>query len=80
MRKRRARCWAWAVGTCGDFISLTDMPTAEYGGSFIPDWLRDRGTVEFLGIWEHVHDPDLNYGGFAAMGSEAGPNNYRLSV
>jgi hypothetical protein len=56
------------------------MPTAEDGGSFIPDWLRDRGTVGFLGIWEHVHDPDLNYGGFAAMGSEAGPNNYRLSV
>jgi len=37
--------------TSGDFISLTDMLTAKDGDFFISDWLRNRNTVEFLGIW-----------------------------
>ena len=35
-----------------DFISLTDMLKAKDGDFFISDWLRNRNTVEFLGIWE----------------------------
>jgi hypothetical protein len=50
-----------------DFISLTDMIRAKDGDFFISDWLRNRNTVEFLGIWEQVHKPDFNYGGFAAI-------------
>ena len=38
-----------------DFISLTDMLKAKDGDFFISDWLRNRNTVEFLGIWEQVH-------------------------
>jgi hypothetical protein len=38
-----------------DFITLTDMLKAKDGGFFISDWLRNRNTVEFLGIWETVH-------------------------
>ena len=34
-----------------DYISLTDMLKAKDGGFFISDWLRNRNTVEFLGIW-----------------------------
>lgn len=34
-----------------DFISLTDMLQAKDGDFFISDWLRNRNTVEFLGIW-----------------------------
>jgi hypothetical protein len=64
----------------GDYLSLTDMLKAKDGDFFISDWLRNRNTVEFLGIWESVHNPDFNYGGFAAIKSQAGLNNYKLSV
>lgn len=63
-----------------DFISLTDMLKAKDGDFFISDWLRNRNTVEFLGIWEQVHNPDFNYGGFATIKSLAGLNNYKISV
>jgi len=52
-----------------DFISLTDMLKAKDGDFFISDWLRNRNTVEFLGIWEQVHNPDFNYGEFALIKS-----------
>lgn len=64
----------------GDFISLTDMLKAKDGEFFISDWLRNRNTVEFLGIWERVHNPGFNYGGFATIRSQAGLNSYKLSV
>ena len=35
-----------------DFISLTDMLKAKEGQFFIDSWLRNRNTIEFLGIWE----------------------------
>ena len=41
-----------------DFISLTDMLKAKDGDFFISDWLRNRNTVEFLGIWEQIHNPN----------------------
>ncbi|MDP2752570.1 MAG: KilA-N domain-containing protein [Rhodocyclaceae bacterium] len=63
-----------------DFISLTDMLRAKDGEFFISDWLRNRNTVEFIGIWEQVHNPNFNYGGFATIKSQAGLNNYKLSV
>src|SRR6478735_9389416 len=64
----------------GDFISLTDMLKAKDGDFFISDWLRNRNTVEYLGIWESVYNPDFNYGEFAIIKSQAGLNNYKLSV
>ncbi len=63
-----------------DYISLTDMLKAKDGGFFISDWLRNRNTVEFLGIWERVHNPDFNYGEFAIIKSQAGLNSYKISV
>jgi hypothetical protein len=63
-----------------DFISLTDMLKAKDGDFFISDWLRNRNTVEFLGIWERVHNPDFNYGEFATIKSQAGLNSYKISV
>lgn len=39
------------------------MLKAKDGEFFISDWLRNRNTVEFLGIWEKVHNPAFNYGG-----------------
>lgn len=63
-----------------DYISLTDMMKAKDGDFFISDWLRNRNTVEFLGIWEKVYNPDFNYGEFATIKSQAGLNSYKISV
>lgn len=62
------------------FISLTDMIKAKDGAFFISDWLRNRNTIEFIGIWESVYNPNFNYGEFAIIKSYAGLNNYKLSV
>jgi len=61
----------------GDYISLTDMLKAKDGDFFMADWLRNRNTVEFLGIWESIYNPD---GEFATIKSQAGLNSYKLSV
>ncbi len=63
-----------------DYISLTDMLKAKDGDFFISDWLRNRNTVEYLGIWESVYNPDFNYGEFATIKSQAGLNSYKISV
>lgn len=63
-----------------EYISLTDMLKAKDGNFFISDWLRNRNTVEYLGIWETVYNPDFNYGEFATIKSQAGLNSYKLSV
>ena len=52
-----------------DYISLIDMLKAKDGDFFISDWLRNRNTVEFLGIWEQIHSPNFNYGEFATIRS-----------
>ena len=62
------------------YISLTDMLRSKDGNFFIADWLRNRNTVEYLGIWERVHNPDFNYGEFAIIKSQAGLNSYKISV
>ncbi|MEO6992670.1 MAG: KilA-N domain-containing protein [Lacunisphaera sp.] len=67
-------------GKDGDYISLTDMLRAKDGEFFISDWLRNRNTVEFLGIWESVFNPAFNYGEFATIKSHAGLNSYKISV
>ena len=61
-----------------DFISLTDMIKAKEGDFFIADWLRNRNTVEYLGIWESIHNSNFNYGGFATIKTMAGLNRYKL--
>ncbi len=63
-----------------DYISLTDMLKSKDGNFFISDWLRNRNTLEYLGIWEKIHNPDFNYGEFAVITSQAGLNSYKISV
>ncbi|MCB9360032.1 MAG: KilA-N domain-containing protein [Flavobacteriales bacterium] len=63
-----------------EYISITDMLKAKDGDFFISDWLRNRNTVEYLGIWEKVYNPNFNYGEFATIKSQAGLNSYKLSV
>ena len=43
-----------------DYISLTDMLKAKDGEFFFSNWLRNRNTVEFLGIWEKLYNPNFN--------------------
>jgi len=63
-----------------DYISITDMMKSKEGDFFISDWLRNRNTIEFLGIWEELHNPNFNYGEFAIIKSQAGLNSYKISV
>lgn len=63
-----------------DYISLTDMCRAKDGDFFISDWLRNRNTVEFLGVWESVNNPNFNYGEFATIRSQVGLNRFVMSV
>ena len=63
-----------------DYISLTDMLKAKEGEFFFSNWLRNRNTVEFLGIWEKLNNPDFNYVEFDIIKTVAGLNNFRLSA
>ena len=63
-----------------DYISLTDMLKSKDGDFFISDWLRNRNTLEFLGIWEELHNPNFNYGEFAIIKNQSGLNSFKISV
>ena len=63
-----------------DYISLTDMLKAKDGEFFFANWRRNRNTVEFLGIWEQLNNPNFNCVEFDIIKSQAGLNNYRLSA
>ena len=63
-----------------DYISLTDMLKAKDGEFFFSNWLRNRNTVEFLGIWEKLNNPNFNCAEFDIIKSQAGLNSYRLSA
>ena len=63
-----------------DYICLTDMLKAKDGEFFITDWLRNRNTLEYIGIWEKVYNPDFNYGEFATIRNQAGLNSFKIGV
>ena len=43
-----------------DYSNLTDMLKAKDGEFFISDWLRNRNTLEYIGIWEELNNPNFN--------------------
>ncbi len=63
-----------------DYICITDMLKAKDGDFFVTDWLRNRNTLEYIGIWEKIYNPDFNYGEFAIIKSQAGLNSFKVSV
>ena len=63
-----------------DYLCLTDMIKAKDGDFFITDWLRNRNTLEYIGIWEKVYNPTFNYGEFATIKSQSGLNSFKISV
>jgi hypothetical protein len=62
-----------------DYISLTDMVRGEEGNDHIKNWMRNRETVEFLGTWEMIHNPDFKGVEFDTFRKEAGLNRFTLT-
>jgi len=65
-----------------DYISLTDMAkfkNAEATGLVIAHWLSTRYTVDFLGIWERINNPNFNVTEFGNIRNETGTNGFILS-
>jgi hypothetical protein len=64
-----------------DYISLTDMVQGFEGGSaLIEQWLRNKDTVLFLGVWEQLNNAAFNSLEFEGIGNAAGRNSFYLSV
>lgn len=64
-----------------DYISLTDMVREVEGGvALIEKWLRNKNTIEFLGIWEDIFNPEFNSPEFEGIKNQAGLNRFVLSV
>jgi len=64
-----------------DYISLTDMvKNIENGLALIEKWLRNKNTIEFIGIWEELYNPDFNSPEFEGIKNQAGLNRFILSV
>jgi hypothetical protein len=64
-----------------DYISLTDMVKGiENGLALIEKWLRNKNTIEFLGIWEEMYNPNFNSPEFEGIKNAAGLNRFILSV
>ena len=65
-----------------DYISLTDMAkykNAKATGLVISHWLSTRYTVEFMGVWEKINNPDFNVTEFSNIKNESGSNGYVLT-
>lgn len=63
-----------------DLISLTDMAKSQMQEAIIIKWLSLKRTIEYLGEWEALYNPDFNYTEFGIIKNAAGSNNFVLSV
>jgi len=66
-----------------DYISLTDIARykdADRTDYLIMNWLRNRNTIEFLGIWEQLNNPDFNPIEFDGIKKQSGLNSFILTV
>ena len=63
-----------------DYISLTDMAKSQLQEHIIFRWLSLKSTIEYLGEWEMLYNPDFNCTDFGTLKNEAGRNNFVLSV
>jgi len=65
-----------------DLISLTDIArfkNPERSDDLVRNWLRNRNTIEFLGIWEKLHNPDFNSVEFDGIKIQTGLNSFILT-
>jgi len=63
-----------------DYISLTDMAHSQLEDVIIIKWLSLKNTIEYIGEWEAMYNPDFNYTEFGTIKNAAGSNNFVLSV
>lgn len=64
-----------------DYISLTDMVRGMDGGSaLVEKWLRNKNTIEFLGLWETLNNPDFNVEEYKSIFSASGLNRFIISA
>lgn len=62
-----------------DYISLTDMVKGFGDDTMIYSWMRNRNTLEFIGIWEEMNNPDFKRNEFVTFKSQAGLNSFNLT-
>lgn len=64
-----------------DYISLTDLARhkSDEPNAVIANWLRNRNTIEYLGIWEQLYNPDFKPTEFEGFRRQAGLNAFTLS-
>ena len=64
-----------------DYLSLTDMAKHKTydSGIVISNWLTTKYTIQFMGLWEQLHNPDFNLMEFNKIKNEAGTNGYIVS-
>lgn len=70
------------VGSEDDYISLTDIAkyhNPELPGYVIQNWMRNRGTIEFLGLWEQLNNPNFNCIEFEAIRDASGANSFAMT-
>ncbi len=72
----------FSTGNDDDFISLTDIAkfkNQDAPADVVKNWLRSKDTIEFLGLWEQINNPDFKLVEFDGFKSEAGRNSFVLS-
>lgn len=62
-----------------DYVSLTDMVKGEEGDDHIRNWMRNKNTIEFLGFWEKLNNPDFKGVEFDTFLQEAGFNRFTMT-
>lgn len=71
-----------SIGNEDDYISLTDIAkyhNPELPGYVIQNWMRNRSTIEFLGLWEKLNNPQFNCLEFEAIKQAAGSNSFAMT-
>lgn len=69
------------VQEAADFISLTDMTgNFKEGSGLIGKWITNKNTLDYLGTWEKINNPNFNYPEFGVIEQEAGVNRFIMSV
>ncbi len=66
-----------------DYFSITDIArkfNAENPSVLVINWFRTKSTIEFLGVWEKLHNPDFNPIEFDKIKNESGSNSFVLSA
>lgn len=65
-----------------DYLSLSDIAkysNPEAPADIIKNWMRNRNTLNFLGLWEELHNPDFNHAGFELIIGKAGLNSFVMA-